>query len=380
MVDAGIVTVVSAGNLGKNADYPEIWGGINSPGIEPSVITVGAVNTKGTRTHTDDVATSFSSRGYTVPDGLFKPDLVAPGNQVPSLSAEDSYIAQSYPQLLIENGYQNDYIYLSGSSMATPFVAGTAALMLDANPYLSPTQVKTLLLLSAVKMTEPHMFEQGNGFLNAYTAVKLAESMNVYYRTLWNDVSPAWTLYGEYGAEEVVAGGAFVWDDRVVLSDLVVPNSGFWGEGVIWADNLFDPGSVIWTDNFFDPGSVIWSDFFDSVIWADGFFDGVIWADFFDSVIWADFFDGVIWADFFDGVIWADGFFDPDGVIWADSVIWADGPGASSTPDGDVSFAKRGVNGVFWSEQIRIQSENLHAHAPSGVSEDSNYSTVVQQD
>jgi hypothetical protein len=177
-------------------------------------------------------------------------------------------------------------------------------------------------------MTQPHILEQGNGFLNAYTAVKLAEQLDVAGQSLLGNVDPTWVLDGENGAEEVVAGGAFVWDDRLFCSDLVVPNSGFWGEGVIWADNLFDPSSVVWTDNFFDPGSVIWSDFFDSVVWAD-FFDGLIWADFFDSVIWADFFDSVIWADFFDSVIWAD-FFNPGSVIWADTVIWSDHPADSA--------------------------------------------------
>jgi serine protease AprX len=328
MVDAGIVTVVSAGNLGKTADYSEIWGGISSPGTEPSVITVGAVNTQGTATHTDDVATSYSSRGYSIPDQLFKPDLVAPGNLIPSTVRSDTYLRDSYPELAVDTSH----MYLSGSSMATAFVTGSVALMLEANQDLSPTQVKTLLLLSAVKMTDPHMFEQGNGFLNSYTAVKLAEQMDVTNETLLAAVSPTWILNGLDGPEEVAAGGAFVWDDRIFYSDLVDVTGSFWGEGVIWADNLFDPGSVIWTDNFFDPGSVIWSDFFDSVIWAD-FFDGVIWADFFDSVIWADFFDSVIWADFFDGVIWADDFFDPDGVIWADSVIWTDDPANSTEGD-----------------------------------------------
>jgi subtilisin family serine protease len=328
MVDAGIVTVVSAGNLGKTFDHPEIWGGISSPGTEPSVITVGAVNTQGTPTHTDDVTTSYSSRGYSIPDGLFKPDLVAPGNRIPAPIPPTSFLRINFRLLNV----LNDYMYLSGSSMATAFVSGTAALMLEANPALSPTQVKTLLLLSAVKMTKPHMFEQGNGFLNGYTAVKLAEAMDVENEQLSFTVDPTWILNGENGPEEVVSGGAFVWDDRVFYSDLVDVTGSFWGEGVIWADNLFDPGSVIWTDNFFDPGSVIWSDFFDGVIWAD-FFDGVIWADFFDSVIWADFLDGVIWADFFDGVIWADDFFDPDGVIWADSVIWADEPANSTEGD-----------------------------------------------
>jgi parallel beta-helix repeat protein len=345
MVDAGIVTVVSAGNLGKMPDHPELWGGITSPGTEPSAITVGAINTQGTISHTDDIATTFSSRGYTQPDQIIKPDLVAPGNEIISLAAPGSYIQVQYPEFQIDS----DYMSLSGSSMATAFVTGAAALIVDANPDLSPTQVKTLLLLSAIKMTLPHIFEQGNGFLNAYTAIRLAEEMDLVTQTLSSDVSPVWILEGENGPEEVWAGGAFVWDDRVVHSDLVAPNSGLWGDSVIWADNLFDPGSVIWTDNFFDPGSVIWSDFFDSVIWAD-FFDSVIWADFFDSVIWADFFDSVIWADFFDSVIWADFF---DSVIWADffdSVIWADSIDSSFSSNGDVSFVSISTNGVFWSE------------------------------
>ena len=50
MVAAGIVTVASAGNLGKTDEYPMIWGGITSPGTDPTVITVSPINTKGTFT------------------------------------------------------------------------------------------------------------------------------------------------------------------------------------------------------------------------------------------------------------------------------------------------------------------------------------------
>ena len=72
MVAAGITTVVSAGNLGRVEGEDKIWGGITSPGTEPSVITVAPLNMKGTLTHSDDVATSYGSRGPTI-DGLFKP-------------------------------------------------------------------------------------------------------------------------------------------------------------------------------------------------------------------------------------------------------------------------------------------------------------------
>jgi len=61
-------------------------------------------------------------------------------------------------------------------------------------------------------------------------------------------------------------------------------------------------------------------------------------------------------------------------------VIWADGPGATSAPEGDVSFSSTGPNGVFWSEQVSVLSETHKSHGPSGVSENSNHATEVEKD
>ncbi len=84
-IDAGLVVVASAGNYGKvtidGKDVP-VYGGIASPGNLPDVITVGALNTKGTANRYDDVVTTYSSRGPTAIDRVIKPDLVAPGNKV----------------------------------------------------------------------------------------------------------------------------------------------------------------------------------------------------------------------------------------------------------------------------------------------------------
>ncbi|NOT48313.1 MAG: S8 family serine peptidase, partial [Acidobacteria bacterium] len=92
-VNAGIVVVASAGNNGKDAAGNKLYGTIGSPGIEPSVITVGAVNTFGTDSRADDTIASYSSKGPTRGyrtlangarkyDNLIKPDLVAPGNKL----------------------------------------------------------------------------------------------------------------------------------------------------------------------------------------------------------------------------------------------------------------------------------------------------------
>ena len=95
---AGIVVVVSAGNDGRdNSMGTNGYFTIEAPGNDPYVITVGAMNTKGTPDRGDDVMTTYSSKGPTVIDHIVKPDLVAPGNRVVSLYVP-GYLEAQYPQ------------------------------------------------------------------------------------------------------------------------------------------------------------------------------------------------------------------------------------------------------------------------------------------
>ncbi len=94
---AGIVVVVSAGNDGRDDSMgTEGYFTIEAPGNDPYVITVGAMNTKGTPDRSDDGMTSYSSKGPTAIDYIVKPDLVAPGNRVVSLQ-EPGTLVQGYP-------------------------------------------------------------------------------------------------------------------------------------------------------------------------------------------------------------------------------------------------------------------------------------------
>src|SRR5687768_6475647 len=107
---AGIVVIASAGNSGKAADGSPILGGITSPGNSPHAITVGAMNTKGTVTRSDDIMTTYSSRGPTKFEHAVKPDIVAPGNKVVSLETPGSYLQRNYPQFHMAGRGTNAYM------------------------------------------------------------------------------------------------------------------------------------------------------------------------------------------------------------------------------------------------------------------------------
>lgn len=152
--DAGIVVVIAAGNSGPGAKT------VGTPGMDPKIITVGAFDDRGTPTKADDKMASFSSRGPTPYDGLTKPDVISPGVNIMSCSNQG-------------DGYKN----ASGTSMATPIVAGVCALIVAANPDLKPDQVKEILMKSATKMPGTGPNDEGAGVINPEKAVKMALAM-----------------------------------------------------------------------------------------------------------------------------------------------------------------------------------------------------------
>jgi len=171
---AGITVVCAAGNEG---DFGS--GGILSPGNDPFVITVGATDTKQTANVADDVVTSYSSVGPTLFDEVAKPDLVAPGNQLVSLRTADSYIDTNFSGNVIPVAdfaptsaeTVSNYLMLSGTSTSAPVVAGAAALMIGADPSLTPNDVKVRLMGTADPVAGATVHQQGAGTLDVDEAL-----------------------------------------------------------------------------------------------------------------------------------------------------------------------------------------------------------------
>ncbi|TVT28956.1 S8 family peptidase [Salinicoccus cyprini] len=155
---AGMIVCAAAGNDGPAPST------IGTPAINPFIITVGAADDRDTVERADDTIADFSSRGPTI-DQLIKPDIYAPGKNIISLLAPGSAAETQFADQVIEE----NYIQMSGTSMATPVCAGVIALMLEANPSLSPNDVKSIL-----QMTGEPVFGNQWGYINAESAVEMA--------------------------------------------------------------------------------------------------------------------------------------------------------------------------------------------------------------
>ncbi|MFC7373105.1 S8 family peptidase [Fictibacillus iocasae] len=126
----GILVVAAAGNTGPN-------GPTNTPGYDPLILTVGAIDDMNTLNRADDVPALYTSVKPTF-DGFIKADIEVPGTDIISLLAPNSFIFQQNPQ----NFVSPNYFRLTGTSMASGVATGMLAQFLQAYPPLTPDVVK----------------------------------------------------------------------------------------------------------------------------------------------------------------------------------------------------------------------------------------------
>ena len=295
---SGIVVVVSAGNNGRYLPT-QGYGTITSPGNDPYVITVGAMNQMGTATREDDVMTSYSSKGPTAVDAIVKPDLVAPGNLVVSLNDPGSTLYSELPGNRVPYSFymnggssasSSTYFALSGTSMAAGVVSGVVADLVQAHPSLTPDQVKARLMKTAWKAlpayssyTDPtsgityneqdDVFTVGAGYVDVEAALGNTDVANKTAMSpvasfvstgdvvmvddpsaVWN-TSAAWTNSVVWGSSQFMVGqGA----SAAAASNTVSGTNALWGGSAPWGSNALWGGSTTGGENVLWGGNALW--------------------------------------------------------------------------------------------------------------------------
>ena len=378
VVDAGVVVVTAAGNRGKNPRTGVVqFGGITAPGNAPWVLTVGAYSHNGTVTRTDDTMTDYSSRGPTAIDFGAKPDVVAPGTGIVSLSVPGSLLYNLHPAYLLSGSFLTStkpYLSLTGTSMAAPMVAGTVALMMQANPKLTPNLAKAIIEYTAQNYGYGTL-TQGAGFLNTQGAVTLARYLYTAHAGSAYPMNAAW-------------GRTIVWGNHKVKRGVIKPQGSAYALNTVWGaatdgegDNIVwgtdcptsDCSNVVWGASDMDGDNIVWGTFnregdnivwgtancgptqdCDNIVWgtqctgADGECDNIVWgtecgnADC-DNIVWGTACDGnsecdnIVWGTACDGnsecdnIVWGtacDAAGECDNIVWGtaatelDNIVW----------------------------------------------------------
>ena len=280
----GIVVVVAAGNSGPNR------GTVTKPGDDPMVLTVGAFDDKQNLDSADDSLSAWSSRGPTAA-GVSKPDVIAPGRSLVAARSYGSKVEVENPKALVTPSY----IKGSGTSEAAAVVSGLAALMVAANPSLTPDQVKNQLAATASPITGIGSDAQGAG------RVRLGAALSAVPGPTKTQTATATGL----GSLEASRGGTNVASDcnndgvyEVIKGEIDVRCEAW--NGVAWTGVAWT--GVAWT-------GVAWT----GVAWTGASWNGVAWTGgTWSGVAWT----GVAWT----GVAWTGSAW--SGVAWTGS-SWA---------------------------------------------------------
>jgi len=258
----------------------------------------------------------------------------------------NNFLVTNYPVLHVDTGSTNargKYMVLTGTSMSTAVVSGAVALMVQANPSLTPNQVKAVLMYSAQIMDGADLFEQGAGMLNVEGAVRLSKSLSHYAfaQPVGGALLPSGAL--PMPAQTMIAGEPLAWSQSLIWGRGMMRGDAMlttqqlayaqsliwgigrfdaWGQGVSYYDGLYDDSYVVfgqdnqwnyvtWNPGTSMPSGLIWSDrmYASGLIWSNR----VIGNDFFDvsssSLIWgvrgyAGYDMSLIWGLRDAGLIW----------------------------------------------------------------------------
>jgi serine protease AprX len=346
--DAGIVVVAAAGNIGRNSQGQTQYGGITAPGNAPWVLTVGASSSMGTVNRTDDEIARYSSRGPTYLDYTAKPDLVAPGTGTISLADPMSLFFTLKSQFLV-GGYvpttHAPYLSLSGTSMAAPAVAGSVALMLEANPALTPNLVKAILQYTAQVHPDYDGLTQGAGFLNTMGAIEMARAFANHEPGTPYPNNPYWSRH-------------IIWGNHRLTGGVLLPSANAWDDNIVWGSALDGTGdNIVWGSAGSDYDNIVWgSAGDDNIVWGSSDYDNIVWGSNCndpncDNIVWGSSdYDNIVWGSDCggtdcDNIVW--GSSGDDNIVWGsanegDNIVWG-----SSDYD-NIVWGSSGEDNIVW--------------------------------
>jgi len=347
VVDAGVVVVAASGNFGKNSVGLPQYGGISAPANAPWVITVGASTTNGTPDRTDDAVAPFSSRGPTYLDWTAKPDLIAPGTGTVSIAAAGSTMGSTKSEFLLAGSIATaslPYLSLSGTSMAAPVVSGTVALMLQADPNLTPNAVKAILQYTAQEYPGYDGLTQGAGFLNAVGAVRLAR----FFATAQpDDPYPMQSIWSKH----------IIWGNQQLTGGAIMPSANAWDLGTTWGVAKASTGQNIVWGTVLPVDNIVWGTALsnNNIVWGTQTANNIVWGTSLASnIVWGTSFSGqnIVWGTALGNynIVWGtdcDGA-DCDEVAWGtvdatDNTTW----GTAIATD-NIVWGTQAANNIVW--------------------------------
>ena len=337
VVDAGVVVVCAAGNLGTNPQGQIQYGGITAPANAPWVLTVGAYSHEGTVSRSDDVMAAYSSRGPTAIDFAAKPDVVAPGTGTVSMADATSLLFTTRADFLLSGLATNPiqrYLSLSGTSMAAPVVTGTVALMMQANPSLTPNMAKAIIQYTAQKYDNYNALTQGAGFVNAYGAVQLAR----FFRTA--TAGSTLPIPQEWSKQ-------LIWGNRRITGGAIRPNVNAFQSGTTWGASAdAEAESIVWGTLFGDDAeNIVWGTFdtlgVEDIVWGtqrDDNGENIVWGTHGEgeNIVWGttENVENIVWGtdcggDDCENIVWGTHAVSDDGenIVWgtaefAEDIVW----------------------------------------------------------
>jgi hypothetical protein len=300
------------------------------------VLTVGASSEQASSARGNDTIAKFSSNGPTWIDFIAKPDLVAPGVAIESLTDSRSTLYSSLPQMLLSGSpwlglSYKPYLSLSGTSMAAPVVAGTVALMLEANPQLTPNAVKAILQYTAQNLSSSKRLSQGAGILNARGAVRLAKFFA-------SPTSGAGSMGDTIQGEWVPWARHIIWGNYRLTGGIPLPGSNAWDASVRWGTLKTASGArVVWGARYDD--NIVWSTGSDdNIVWSTNGDDNIVWSTTGeDNIVWSTGSD--------DNIVWSTN--GDDHIVWStngeDNIVW------STNGDDNIVWSTNGDDNIVWS-------------------------------